>query len=425
MNRTTTIMLVVFTLLLLIDLYAFKGTMHLLHGTSWQRFRVFVPWIYWAVSALFFLLILLAFTTSPGSREPHRMSRFFLLGGIMLAVYIPKLLLAGFHLTEDVLKLTALGMHKIAGLFFRKAEFPDPVAEQISRFRFITQLGLVLAAVPFVSLIWGMVFGRFRFSVVQQELEFRNLPPSFGGLKIVQISDIHIGSFYGHEEKVKEAIEMVNSQNPDLIVFTGDLVNDHARELEGWMDILGGMKARLGKFAILGNHDYGDYYQWESVEAKNANHQKIIGAFGALGFRLLLNESVRIERNGEHIGLIGVENWGNPPFAQYGDFEKARMGTADNPFKILLSHDPTHWDAEIMEKTDVDLTLSGHTHGMQFGIETKNIKWSPVQWKYPRWAGLYREGNQYLYVNRGLGYIGYPGRVGIPPEITVITLHSA
>ena len=248
---------------------------------------------------------------------------------------------------------------------------------------------------------------------------------AFDGFKVVQISDMHIGSFHGHENQVKKAIELVNEQKPDLILFTGDLVNNFTEELNGWIPILSNLKAKYGMYSILGNHDYGDYYEWENEAEKAKNLNDLKQAHKNIGFRLLLNENEKISINNSEIAIVGVENWGLPPFPQYGNLNAAMNGSAEMPFKILMSHDPSHWDAEVIEKTDIDLTLSGHTHGMQFGIEIGNIKWSPVKYKYPRWAGLYKDKDQYLYVNRGFGYIGFPGRVGMPPEITLIELEKA
>jgi hypothetical protein len=270
-----------------------------------------------------------------------------------------------------------------------------------------------------------MAKGRFNFRITNEKLSFPNLPEAFNGFKVVHISDIHIGSFLGHENQVKKAIELVNEQNPDIILFTGDLVNNFAEELSGWIPILSDLRAKYGKFSILGNHDYGDYFEWPNKAEKEQNLTNLKQAHKELGFKLLLNESMQIELNNSKIGLIGVENWGLPPFPQYGNLKVAMNGSSELPFNILMSHDPSHWDAEVIDKTNIDLTLSGHTHGMQFGIEIGNVKWSPVKYKYPRWGGLYKENKQYLYVNRGFGYIGFPGRVGMPPEITVIELKRA
>jgi predicted MPP superfamily phosphohydrolase len=280
-----------------------------------------------------------------------------------------------------------------------------------------------VAAIPFLSILYGIVKGRFNYKVNNIKLFFDNLPESFNGYKILQISDWHIGSFYGYKNKVNVAVDIINQQNADMILFTGDLVNNIADEVHPFIPALSQLSAPDGVYSILGNHDYGEYVNWENQNKHEKNMLDLFNYQAQAGFKLLKNESVAIERNGHKIGLAGVENWGLPPFSQYGDIEKAIKNIKDLPFKILMSHDPSHWDAEIRLKSDVDLTLSGHTHGMQFGIDIPGIKWSPVKWKYPRWSGLYKEDKQYLYVNVGIGYIGFPGRVGIYPEITVFELN--
>jgi predicted MPP superfamily phosphohydrolase len=358
----------------------------------------------------------------PIEREPRIFKNFFLLGGVFILFYVPKLIFILFHFTEDVI-------HLIKWIAYKITSTPEVVTSEstpgISRAKFISQLGLLVAAIPFTSILYGMARGRFDFRIEPVNLQFTNLPEAFDGFKIVQISDMHIGSFYGHEQKVKYGIELINEQKPDIILFTGDLVNNFAEELDGWAPILSNLKAKYGKYSILGNHDYGDYFDWNNKAEKEQNLDTLKQIQQDIGFRLLLNESAEIELNGSKIDLIGVENWGLPPFPQYGNLKDAMNGSSKNPFKILMSHDPSHWDAEVIRKTDIDLTLSGHTHGMQFGINLGKLKWSPVKYKYPRWAGLYQEKDQYLYVNRGFGYIGFPGRVGMPPEITVIQLKKA
>ncbi|MCT4589475.1 MAG: metallophosphoesterase [Carboxylicivirga sp.] len=292
----------------------------------------------------------------------------------------------------------------------------------ISRKKFLSQVGIVMASLPFVSLLFGVMKGRFNFSKRYTKLSFPNLPEAFDGLKIVQISDLHLGSLNSNYEEMEEAVKLINDEYPDLICFTGDLVNNFYEETIGWEKVFSKLNARIGKFSVLGNHDYGDYSKWDSQEEKKENLNNIKLAHKRLGFNLLNNQSQVLESNGDKLLVTGVENWGHPPFPQYGDLKKATEGTNGVPFKLLLSHDPDHWDAEVTKQFDHDLTLAGHTHGMQFGIEFKNFQWSPAKYKFRRWAGLYNEGNQYLYVNRGLGYLGMPARVGMPPEITIIEL---
>ncbi len=258
-------------------------------------------------------------------------------------------------------------------------------------------------------------------------MSFANLPAWADGLRIVHISDIHIGSFFNNHDAVQRGIDMVNELKPDLILFTGDMVNNYADELVGWEDTLSKLNARLGKFSILGNHDYGDYVTWPNAEVRAENIEKLKQYHKKIGFRLLLNEKVNFgAENDESIEILGVENWGLGGFSQYGKLSEAMKDSDEKKFQILLSHDPSHWDAEVMGKTSIEITLSGHTHGMQFGVEIPGIiKWSPVKYRYPRWGGLYTVGKQHLYVNRGFGYIGFPGRVGMPPEITFFELQKA
>ena len=338
---------------------------------------------------------------------------------IFLLVYIPK-----------VVFLVVYGIGRLPDLplFLKKTELRKPARIKkrhyppISRAKFLSQVGIVMATAPFVALLFGVLKGRFAFYTRQVKMAFPHLPHAFDGLRIVQISDLHLGSFGTNRDPMREAVDLINAEKPDMVFFTGDLVNNFAGETRGWEGILDKIKAPMGKFSILGNHDYGDYTTWPTPSRKEANFKSIVSANRRLGFTLLCNESVDIEKDGEKIALSGVENWGHPPFPQYGDIEKTWRDTSDAPFKILLSHDPDHWEAEVMGKKRYDLTLAGHTHGMQFGVSVGNFNWSPAKYKFKRWAGLYNEGNQFLYVNRGLGYLGMPARIGMPPEITVFTL---
>ena len=273
-------------------------------------------------------------------------------------------------------------------------------------------------------MIYGVVKGRFDFEIVNQSIQFDNLPDSFSGLRIVQLSDIHIGSFFDNHEEVKAAINKVNELKPDYIFFTGDMVNNYAWELDGWEEIFGSLKAQYGKYSILGNHDYADYVKWDNEADKLKNLEDLKQRHAKMGFELLLNESVKLEKDGEFIELLGLENWGKGRFAKYGDLVETMKHTAPESFKILMSHDPSHWDEQVLEKTSINLTLAGHTHGMQYGVKIGSFQFSPVQFRYPRWAGIYTEGKQHLYVNRGFGYIGFAGRVGISPEITLLELRK-
>ena len=291
------------------------------------------------------------------------------------------------------------------------------------RRKFISQITLTIASIPFGALLYGMYRGKYNYKVSSYELEFDDLPVSFDGFKLTHISDIHCGSF-DNPEKVKYGIDLINKQESDVIMFTGDLVNNVSKELNPWKDLFSSLKAEHGVYSILGNHDYGDYMNWDNDQDKINNLDNLKKIQNEMGFKLLLNENDFIIKNGEKLAVIGVENWGAGGFKKSGDLNKAIEGVSNADFKILLSHDPSHWNNQVVPHNFIfPLTLSGHTHGMQFGIDIPGwIKWSPIKWRYPEFAGLYQKAKQYLYVNRGFGYLAYPGRVGMWPEITVITL---
>ena len=412
-------MLLILLILLITDLFFYKGIRHLSNNRLTKKQKKVFTLLFWAQSVGFFVGTLLVSTWMQNDYNPVVQRWIYCFVGLFLAFYIPKFLFIPFNFSEDIIRYSSMFI-----IWFARKRKTGEVNNnpKISRITFLTKAGLILAAIPFGSLIYGMTSVRFNFRIKKINLQFNNLPDKFSGLSIVHISDLHLGSLYGHYEKIAKAVEMINSLSPDIICFTGDIVNDYAIEMDGWFEILGKMKARIGKYSILGNHDYGDYHYWSSDDEKKKNLEMIKQAHHRLGFKLLLNKSITLTRQDNSIAIIGVENWGKPPFAQYGDLDSACKGLEKSPFKILLTHDPSHWDAEVLNKKDIPLTLSGHTHGMQFGVNIGKIKWSPVQLKYPRWIGLYTEGEQLLYVNPGLGYIGYPGRVGISPEITFFEL---
>lgn len=285
-------------------------------------------------------------------------------------------------------------------------------------------VGLFSGILPFSIIVYGIFKTAYRYKVQHVKLKFESLPKAFNKLKIVQISDIHIGSFNYKYNLLESAINTINNLEPDIIVFTGDLVNNYAWELEGWDVVFKKLKAKKGKYAILGNHDYGDYSFWQTDEKKLANFNSIKNFFQTIEFQLLLNEAIILNENNEQIAIVGVENWGLPPFKQYGNLQQALTTALDIPFKILLSHDPAHWSEEVCAKTTIALTLAGHTHGMQAGINIGAKKWSPIQYKLKHWSGLYTQKNQHLYVNRGLGWLGFPGRIGMRPEITFFELET-
>ncbi|GJH40770.1 phosphoesterase [Capnocytophaga sp. HP1101] len=325
---------------------------------------------------------------------------------ICLFVSIPLLL-------EDITRLVRA--------LFRK---PASNAPRIpSRRKFVSTLGWGLAAIPFASILYSIFKGKYNYKVWKYTLEFDNLPKAFDGYRITQISDIHCGSFDNYD-KIRYGVELINAQKGDVILFTGDLVNNLADEVHDWKSLFATLHAPDGVFSIMGNHDYGDYSSWESPEAKLQNLQQLFRIEREMGWQLLLNEHCYLERNGEKIALIGVENWGHGRFSKYGDLNKAMEGVNDEDFKILMSHDPTHWQEVVLpEGKNIELTLSGHTHGMQCGIEIPGwLKWSPSQYVYKYWGGMYEEDGKYLNVNRGFGYHAFPGRLGVWPEITVIEL---
>ncbi len=343
---------------------------------------------------------------------------FMAANALCLLIYLPKVAFLFYYLIfMGVSILTEALRNKKYSKEQTTIKYP-----KISRKKFVSQIGIILATAPFISVLFGMHRGRFAFFSRQQRLSFPNLPSAFDGFKIIHISDIHLGSFASNYHKLEDIVEIINNEHADVIFFTGDLVNNFHEETFGWERVFLKLKAKYGKFSILGNHDYGDYTDWESPEAKMRNFLGIMDAHEKFGFKLLRDQSVSLEIGGDEIALTGVENWGHDPFPRYGDLNVAQRGTESYPFKILLSHDPDHWDAEVIDKTKYDLTLAGHTHGMQFGIDWKGFRWSPAKYKFKRWDGLYQHNNQFLYVNRGLGFLGMPARIGMPPEITVIQL---
>jgi len=406
--------------MLLVDIYTYRGVKPLIARINNLPARQSLTILFWGISTIVFAgFTLFIFGIKHVQQSETYTYVGYLVAGFSL-FYIPKFVFILFVLLKDIQK----AITRIITWFgeIKKESVPQFNSKRkMERSEFLYQMGLILAAIPFASILYGVTKGKFNYRVMREKISFDHLPKSFKGLKIVQISDMHLGSFNKNFDEIEKAVDLINEQEPDLILFTGDLVNNFAEETDGWAPVLSKMKAKIGKYSILGNHDYGDYSHWRSPEDKANNLQSIKNFHSDMGFKLLLNENETIKINDEEIALIGVENWGKPPFPQHGNLAKASKETSHQPFKILMSHDPSHWDAQVLD-TDIALTFSGHTHGMQFGIERIGIKWSPVQYKYPRWGGLYREGNQYLYVNRGFGYIGFPGRIGMPPEITLVEL---
>ena len=292
----------------------------------------------------------------------------------------------------------------------------------IARSALWSQTALAIGTIPVVAISWGIISGAHDYRVRRKTITLPNLPKSFDGLRIGQLSDIHSGSFR-NRVAVKGGVEMLNEQKPDIVFFTGDLVNNQANEMEDYVNVFDKVTAPLGVFSILGNHDYGDYVRWPSQERKLLNLDSLKSVHKLMGWNLLLNENYLLRESGDVLAILGIENWGARGFSKYGKLAQASQGTDEAATRLLLSHDPSHWSAEVLKNyPDIDVSFAGHTHGMQFGVEIGNIKWSPVQYMYKEWAGLYENQRQYLYVNRGFGYLGYPGRIGIPPEITIIEL---
>jgi predicted MPP superfamily phosphohydrolase len=394
---------------IILEIYAFQA-FRMLIKSKW--FFIFY-YITSAIALAYIVYQLYHFDRSVG-QTPKTMVTM----GLLLLLYVPKLLLTFILFGEDVIRF-------ISGLFSlaTKSGSDNFLPE---RRRFVSQIALGVAAIPFASFLYGITIGKYNFKVIKQTLFFPDLPEAFDGTTITHISDVHSGSF-DDADKIQYAIDLINEQNSDLVLFTGDIVNTHATEMDPWIETFKGIhNPKFGKFSILGNHDYGEYVDWNSKAEKQANFEAIKDIHRKIDFKLLLNEHVKIENNNQELAIVGVENWGRK-FGERGDLNLASQGLTKDDFKIVMSHDPSHWDEKIQhDEKNYHLTLSGHTHGFQFGIEIPGwFKWSPVQYVYKQWAGLYENVGRYVYVNRGFGFHAYPGRVGIMPEITVIQLKKA
>src|SRR5665647_79395 len=408
---------VVITMLLL-DVYVFI-VIKTLSLTAPPGTRMIIISGYWAISILAVIGFLVFVFTGP-EFLPKKLRTY--LFATVIGLFLAQSVAALFFLIDDARRLIEWSAGK---LLVTNKEASLMNHEGISRSVILSWLGLAAGGTLFVGFIYGYT-NKYNYRIKNVKLSFANLPESFIGFKIVHFSDVHSGSFM-NKKAVIDGVEKIIAENADLIIFSGDLVNDRASEMKDYMHVFSKVKAPLGVYSTLGNHDYGDYVNWpHNGITKAQNLINLVQVHKDLGWRLLINEHVKIEKNGEEIALIGIENWSNKArFPKHGDMKKAYAGTEKYPFKILISHDPSHWDVQVLtDYRDVDLTLSGHTHGMQFGVEIPGFKWSPVQYVYKKWSGLYEEGKQKLYVNPGFGFIGYPGRVGILPEITVIELTS-
>jgi predicted MPP superfamily phosphohydrolase len=394
-------LIIFFVIIALIELYAFQAV------KTFTKVR-WVLWTYIFLSLTAIVFIGYQFTKFDRSVGQTQMTMITL--GLLLLVLIPKLILTLVLFFEDIYRVLSGTISKISG------NTTDSFIPE--RRKFVSQ-----TAIPFSSLIYGMTFGKYNYKVITQQIFFPDLPDAFDGFKITQISDVHSGSF-DNPEKINYAIDLINEQESDMILFTGDIVNTHAKEMLPWIETFNRIKKHeFGKYSVLGNHDYGEYVDWKTAKEKDQNFHDIKSLYGKIGFNLMLNEHTYIKKGNDKIALVGVENWG-VKFKKAGDLHKASEGLSKEEFKILMSHDPSHWDAEVNKHPkDFHLMLSGHTHGLQFGIEIPGFfKWSPAQYVYEQWAGLYEKAGKYIYVNRGFGFHAYPGRVGIMPEITVIEL---
>ncbi len=400
---------------LLIDFYVFQAVLNVSKGwpSPWQTLVRYGFWLPTAlcITALSWWMFADPFSITSGMRN-------WIITGIF-ATYFSKLFGVFFLLIDDGQRLV-----RWITKYFSKNPSTLP-GEVITRSQFLTNAAMVATAIPFGAMAYGIISGAHDYRLKRVSLKLSNLPKEFDGIRIAQLSDIHSGSFF-NKTAVKGGVEMTLNEKPDVILFTGDLVNNESSEVKDYIDVFNKLRAPLGVYSVTGNHDYGDYKNWESKEAKKQNFNDLMEAHRLLGFDLLMNENRFITQGSEKLAIIGIENWGAGRFTKYGKLDQAYRGTEEAATKILMSHDPSHWDAEVRPGySDIDLMLSGHTHGFQFGVELGGFKWSPVQYAYKQWAGLYKEGNQHLYVNRGFGYLGYPGRVGMPPEITIIELKRA
>ena len=402
--------LILFLIIFLVEFYAYQALI------TAVKSKLFLN-IYLTISVLTIAYIIYSF--SQFDRRVGQTSQSMYTTALMLMVYIPKIIITMILFGEDIFRVGFGSVNH-----FAKIVETDGFLG--SRRKFISQIGLGIAAIPFLSIIYGVTKGKYNYKVIKQAIFFPDLPDSFDGFTITHISDVHSGSF-DNPEKINYAIDLVNAQNSDMILFTGDIVNTHAKEMHPWIDTFRRIKEhKYGKFSVLGNHDYGEYISWPSEAAKDENFKNIKDLHRQIDFKLMLNENTKIKKGSDEIALVGVENWGTN-FKKLGDINLASENLTKEDFKILMSHDPSHWDSEVKDhQKHFHLTLSGHTHGFQFGIEIPGvIKWSPIQYVYKQWAGLYENMGRYVYVNRGFGFHAYSGRVGIMPEITVIQLKKA
>jgi uncharacterized protein len=408
---------IILLLVILVEFYFYQAITTIFRDASFAR-RQLVKYVYLGVT-IFFWLVGIAMMIYPIHKWNIYARNY--LGGLAVLSFLLKIIPAVILLVEDIFR-------GLMYLFAKIGKTPDGSGSTgVSRFKFLSWCAVFIAAVPGIGLVYGMIKGGYRYRVHRVKIASKKIPKSFNGFKMAQISDMHVGSFASSDHLV-EAFDLLLKEKPDTIFFTGDMVNNVSEETNGFVPVFQKLKAEHGVYSTLGNHDYGDYVQWDSPAAKTANLDRLKGIHAEAGWKLLMNEHVHLQKGEDKIAILGIENWGaHMRFPKYGKMTEAHNGLEKDTFKILLSHDPSHWEAQVLKDyTDIDLMLSGHTHGMQFGIEIPALKiqWSPVKYFYKQWAGLYSKGEQKLYVNRGLGFLGYPGRLGIWPEITIFELES-
>jgi predicted MPP superfamily phosphohydrolase len=389
--------------ILLLDITAFYWLQSITELIDSTILKTVINWLFWffTVGLIGSILVLeVTLNNIPPIRKQLLISRFY---GLAILSFVPKLI---FVIIISILYFTNFLFSKSESLII------------------VPTIGLFLGFLPFFVILYDILNAKYRFKVHHHIIKFKALPKGFNGLRIVQLSDLHLGSFNYAYTKLERAVEKINDLKPDYICITGDLVNNYAWELEGWDSVFDKLELKKQKYVILGNHNYGDYSQWETPEKKQENFNATTKFYNTINFKLLLNESEIISAHHDEIAIIGIENWGKHASKNYSDLPKALAEVRDIPFKILLSHDPTHWAEEVIDKTDIALTLSGHTHGMQAAFLYKNLQWSPIKYKFKHWEGLYKQNTQYLYVNRALGWLGFLARIGMRPEITLIELHN-
>lgn len=409
---------ILFGIFLLLELYTFQGLRSIVQDQKLQKYFTLA----FLLQSIFVLYAVYSVYTGMQTGDVVRSARVNFFIGVVFTSFVSKFIFSGLLLFYD-------GGRGVVGLanWIGSTINPNINPEQFipSRRSFITTGAALISAIPLTTMLYGITKGKYNFKIKNLALKFKELPARFNGFRVVQISDIHSGSFDSAKD-VAKGVELINELKPDVVLFTGDLVNSNKDEIDPYIEIFSKIDAKYGMYAVLGNHDYYGVKSPRGSKEYNEYFDDFFSKFDRMGFKLLNNENHQISIEDEKISLVGVENWGaGRYFQKYGDLEKASTNLTEDSFNILLSHDPTHWDEKVLkDKRKFHLTLSGHTHGMQFGIDIPWLKWSPAKYRYPRWMGLYNSDDQYLYVNRGFGFLGFPGRVGMWPEITCLDLKT-